>query len=349
MALFPALPQPHHLDVDRQDSAQRVAYEARVHQARAWAKTHAIQPSATDAFRVGLLLIDMQNTFCTPGYELYVAGRSGVGAAEDVQRTAAFIYRHVGRITQVVATLDTHQAVQIFHSLFFVDAEGQHPPPYTTVSVGDLEAGRWRFNAPLAPSIGLHPDDAQAHVLHYARTLEARGKYALTIWPYHAMLGSHGHALAPAIEDALFFHGAARHTQADLRLKGRHPLTEHYSALGPEVAVDEQGGALATLDDDLIRHLLAFDALLIAGEAQSHCVAWTVEDLRLAIERHQPDFAQRVYLLDDATSPVVVPGADYTDQAEAAFVRFAQAGMHRVRTTTPWADWPGPVGAQARR
>jgi hypothetical protein len=30
---------------------------------------------------------------------------------------------------------------------------------------------------------------------------------------------------------------------------------------------------------------------------------------------------------------VVVPGADYTEQADAAFARFAEAGMHLVKST----------------
>ena len=37
-----------------------------------------------------------------------------------------------------------------------------------------------------------------------------------------------------------------------------------------------------------------------------------------------------------------VPGAiDYTDEADAAFQKFAQAGMHVVRSTEPIAAWPG--------
>jgi hypothetical protein len=47
-------------------------------------------------------------------------------------------------------------------------------------------------------------------------------------------------------------------------------------------------------------------------------------------------------------SPVVVPGvADYTDEADAAFARFAEAGMHVVRSTDPIESWPG-IAASAR-
>jgi len=46
--------------------------------------------------------------------------------------------------------------------------------------------------------------------------------------------------------------------------------------------------------------------------------------------------------LEDCTSPVVVPGVvDFTDSAEAAYQRFANAGMHRVLSTQPIATWAG--------
>jgi hypothetical protein len=39
-------------------------------------------------------------------------------------------------------------------------------------------------------------------------------------------------------------------------------------------------------------------------------------------------------------SPVVVPGADFTDAAEETFARLQAAGMHRVRSTDAPALWP---------
>jgi nicotinamidase-related amidase len=91
-----------------------------------------------------------------------------------------------------------------------------------------------------------------------------------------------------------------------------------------------------------LRKLLEFDAILIAGQAKSHCVAWTIDDLLTDVKRRDESLVRKVYLLEDCSSPVVVPGvADYTDQADAAFRRFAEAGMHVVRSTDPVATWPG--------
>ena len=53
---------------------------------------------------------------------------------------------------------------------------------------------------------------------------------------------------------------------------------------------------------------------------------------------HDEQLVRKVHLLEDCTSPVVVPDVvDYTDQAEAAFRRFQSAGMHVVRSTQPLA------------
>ena len=84
-------------------------------------------------------------------------------------------------------------------------------------------------------ALGIDVDYAERHLAHYTRSLAEGGKYNLTIWPYHAMLGSIGHALVSAVEEAVFFHSVARHSQPDFQVKGNNPLTEHYSMLGPEV------------------------------------------------------------------------------------------------------------------
>lgn len=339
---FKELPLPAHFDDARAGDVWRVPYEERAREARAWATQHEIPASAEDLFRLALVLVDVQNTFCIPGFELYVAGRSGRGAVDDNRRLAAFIYRNLKGITQIVPTMDTHHAVQIFHAVFLADENGNPPPPYTLVSVEDVKRGRWRFNRAAAGALGLDPDYGQRHLEHYAEQLVGSEKYALTVWPYHSMLGGIGHALVSLIEEAVFFHGMARMSQPNFHVKGSNPLTEHYSVLGPEVIDCPDGRPIAQKDEALVEELLSFDAVIIAGQAKSHCVAWTIADLLRGIEEQDRALARRVYLLEDCTSPVVVPGTiDYTEDADRAFQRFAEAGMHVVRSTDPIWSWPG--------
>jgi nicotinamidase-related amidase len=335
------LPLPEHFDPRTVGSVWRVPYELRARAAARWADEHAIAHAASDERRLALVVVDVQNTFCVPEFELFVTGRSGTGAVDDNRRLCEFVYRNLGEITQVVATLDTHQATQIFHAVFLVDEAGEHPDPYTLVSVEDVERGRWRVSPAACAALGLDEDYAQRHLLHYTQALAGGGKYDLTIWPYHALLGGIGHALVAAVEEALFFHAIARGSQPRFETKGSNPLTEHYSVLGPEVTTGPDGEPLGRRNDALIEHLLEFDAVVIAGQAKSHCVAWTIDDLLEAPGVSERELAREVYLLEDCTSPVVVPGVvDYTEQADAAFARFAAAGMHVVRSTDPIASWP---------
>jgi nicotinamidase-related amidase len=159
------------------------------------------------------------------------------------------------------------------------------------------------------------------------------------------MLGGVGYALVSAVEEALFFHSIARWAPLDFQPKGDNPLTEHYSMLGPEVEFDREGEPLGKRNQPLIERLLRYDAVVIAGQAKSHCVAWTIQDLLSDQTVTERSLQSKVYLLEDCTSPVVVPGSvDFTDEADEAFRRFAESGAHLVRSDTPMDEWPGVVG-----
>jgi nicotinamidase-related amidase len=335
------LPIPAHFDPSRIAEVWRIPYGDRAREAEAWAERHGLGAAAEDSFRVCLLAVDVQNTFCIPDFELFVAGRSGNGAVDDNRRLCEFVYRNLGTITQIFPSLDTHDAMQVFHAIWLVDEHGNHPAPYTLVSAEDVATGRWRVNPAVAKAVGIEVEYAERHLVHYTRRLAEGGKYDLTIWPYHAMLGGIGHALVSAVEEAFFFHGVARHSQPDFQVKGDNPLTEHYSMLGPEVTEGPDGDFRGGRNAELIEKLLTFDTVVVAGQAKSHCMAWTIDDL-LEDEAAGERLAERTYLLEDCTSPVVVPGVvDYTDEADAAFERYAAAGFHVVRSVDPVETWPG--------
>lgn len=342
MTNHPALPLPPYYNPATVGQVWRVPYQERASQAAEWARQHQIAPAAEDQTKIALIAIDLQNTFCIPGFELFVAGRSGMGAVEDNRRLCEFIYRNMGALTEITPTMDTHHAMQIFHPVFLVDEAGNHPGPMTLVSYEDIQSGRWRFNPATASSLGMTLEAGQNHLLHYTRELREQHKYDLTIWPYHAMLGGIGHALVSAVEEAIFFHTIARSSQSDFIIKGQYSATESYSAIGPEVLNDAQGKPIAQKNEKFLRKLQAFDAVIVVGEAKSHCVAWTLADILQVIRSVDEGLAGKIYLLEDCTSPVVVPGVvDYTQEADAAFHRFSQAGMHIVRSDQPLSEWPG--------
>ena len=339
---WPQLPVPPHYDPGRVDEVWRVPYQERAREAGEWRVRHGVTPAAQDRIRICLVAVDVQNTFCIPGFELFVAGASGRAAVEDNRRLCRFIYRNLGVITRICPTLDTHRPVQIFHPLFLIDEAGEHPEPYTVISAGDVRRGVWRINPVACSQIGMDRETGQAHLLHYVSRLQAEGQYQLTVWPYHGMLGGIGHALVSSLEEAVFFHSVCRQSQPDFQVKGDSPLTEHYSVLGPEVMEGADGAPIGEKNRQLLESLRSFDVVIVAGQAKSHCVAWTVDHLLEECSAGPEDFAARVYLLEDCTSPVVVPGVvDYTEDAASAFRRFSDAGMHVVRSTDPMEAWPG--------
>ncbi|MEB3178972.1 MAG: isochorismatase [Nostocaceae cyanobacterium] len=330
------LPIPTFFNTQTVGEVWRVPYQQRAIEARDWANQYYITPASQDQKQICLLLIDVQNTFCIPEFELFVGGKTGRGAVEDNVRLCEFIYRNLGGISNIIPTLDTHTAMQIFHPIFWRNADGEHPTPAATnIILEDIESGTWEVNPDIANSItGGDYELLKQHALHYVKQLTENGKYPLTIWPYHSMLGGIGHALVSAVEEAVFFHCIARHSQTKFEIKGNNPLTENYSVLRPEVLDSFDNQNIAQKNTHLIQQLLAFDTVIIAGQAKSHCVAWTIDDLLTEINLIDANLAKKIYLLEDCTSPVVVPGVvDYTEAADKAFERFAKAGMNVVKSS----------------
>ena len=316
--------------------------------AAAWRAQHRIKPSAADETRVHLLLIDVQKDFCFPEGTLYVAGRSGRGAVDDSRRIAEMIYANLGAITDITTTLDTHLAYQIFFPSFWLDKADQPLTPFRTITSDEIKAGDVRPNPAMAKWLcGGNYTWLCKQVLFYCQELERAGKYQLYLWPPHCLLGSDGHALAGVIHEARLFHAFARTAQSHVEVKGGNPLTENYSVLRPEVLSRFDGNALAQRNTQFIHTLLAADAVVIAGQAASHCVKSTIDDLLGEIAAQDPALAKKVYLVTDCMSAVTVPdgkggfAADFTPQANAALQKFADAGMHLVKSTDPITSWPG--------
>ncbi len=319
-----------------------------------WRREHGLPPSSRDRKRIHLLLIDVQRDFCFPRGTLYVGGRSGTGAMDDNDRIARFLYRNLGAVSEVTCTLDTHFPFQIFFPAFWIGEDGLPPAPHQEITTADLRDGRLRPNPDIAPWVS--PDGSyewlERQVKFYCRELESAGKYRLYLWPIHCLLGGDGHALAGVVHEARLFHAFARSSRAAIEIKGGHPLTENYSVLAPEVRLRHDGGTLAGRNEDFLRILLGADAVVIAGQAASHCVKSSIEDFLEALRAtggEAAELVRKVYVLEDCMSSVTVPDpaspgsflADFTPQAEEALRRFAAAGMHVVRSTEPLEAWPG--------
>lgn len=341
------LPLPPLFDAARAAAYAYVPDAAKVAaDAATWRTAHGLKPAATDEHRVHLLLIDVQKDFCFPEGSLYVAGRSGTGAIDDSRRIAEFVYRNLGAISDITTTLDTHFAFQIFFPSFWVDRDDKPLTAHTVITSDMVAAGGVRPNPAVARWLcnGNYAWLCK-QALYYCKELEKAGKYQLYLWPPHCLLGSDGHALAGVVHEARLFHSFARGAQSWVEVKGGNPLTENYSVLRPEVLGRFDGQPLAQRNTQFLKTLLAADAVVIAGQAASHCVKSTIDDLLDEIVANDKQLAEKVWLLTDCMSAVTVPdgkgglAVDFTDQADAALARFANAGMHLVRSTDPIASW----------
>ena len=119
------------------------------------------------------LIIDPQNSFCDPSGELYVGG-----AEKDMNRLAEVVRHRQGEIHRILVTLDSHNKIHIAHPVWWVDAEGNPPDPFTRISIQDLDSGRYQASNP-------------AHRAWTRFYLEAVGSHV--IWPYHCLIGPWGH------------------------------------------------------------------------------------------------------------------------------------------------------------
>lgn len=313
-----------------------------------WRRAHGLKPAAADTRRVHVLLIDAQKDFCFPEGSLYVGGRSGKGALEDNDRIARFVYRNLASISEITCTLDTHEPFQIFSPSFWVDAAGQPLGAHRTITGDDVRSGSVQPNPQAAAFVcGGDLRWLRRQVEFYCDELERAGKYTLYLWPPHCLAGSAGHALAGVLHEARLFHAYARLARNGVEAKGSHPLTENYSVLAPEVRRDFEGRPLAERNERLLERLLAEDALVVAGQAASHCVMSSVDDLLDAMRARDPRLVRKLHVLKDGMSAVAVPDparpgqflADFTAQAEAAFARWAEAGVQIVSCADTVEGW----------
>ena len=333
----------------------------------AFKRAHDIKPAASSKVRIHPLLIDVQKDFCFPwndqthsGGTLYVGGRSGTGAVDDSARIAQFIYRNSHLLTGLTTTLDTHFAFQIFSAPFWLTADGQPLSSHTLIDVGQSGV---LVNLDLSGKVlhnNVNPNPALAAFLcngdyswlcsqakFYCEELARGKKYKLYLWPPHTMLGSDGHALVGVVHEARLFFSYLRSVQTDCEIKGGNPLTENYSIFQPEVLMRWDGKPLAQRNTGFLKTMLGNDVVPLLGQAGSHCLKSSIEDLLTEIQTVDPKLLSRCYVVTDCSSAVAVPDgkggflADFTPQMEEAYQRFADAGMHLVKSTEPIESWPG--------
>lgn len=267
-----------------------------------------------------LFIIDPQRDFCKPNGALYVQG-----ADDDMKRLAEYVRRNGDGIDDITVTMDSHRTIQIFHPIYWVDAAGNSPTPFTIITVADVIGKNPKFKA-------TNPAWRQRSI-DYVQALADKGRNPLVIWPYHCLISSPGHSIHDELGEALSEWERKYFAMVDYVPKGSNVFTEMYSIFAADVPdpADPIGTGMNT---GLVNKLNIADEIIWAGEALSHCMLWSGTDL---VQEMGDEHVKKILMFEDATSPVVSPDPAATqffaDNA-AQFIKDMKAkGMRFAKTT----------------
>jgi nicotinamidase/pyrazinamidase len=233
-----------------------------------------------------LLIIDPQNDFHNGG-SLMVDH-----AEEDALITSAFITKNIDIIDEIFVTLDSHHKKHIAHKAFWVRTDKENGnqvlAPFSMLSHNGKEDTDCLYKYdPKTNEVdlkeGWRPKDISLKnwAIDYSKKLtNGVNNFKLTIWPDHCLIGTSGHAIQDDIQKALS--QWSRH-QKNLNktikyiCKGMNCLTEMYSAIEAEVPINSDQST--TCNVELLMELGKTTYLLVAGQALTHCVNYTVRDI----------------------------------------------------------------------
>jgi nicotinamidase/pyrazinamidase len=232
-----------------------------------------------------MLLIDPQNDFVETWGSLTVPG-----ALEDSKRVAEAISANLGSIDEIFVTLDTHQKFHIAHPLFWISGDGSHhPAPYTQITVQEVQAGKWKATR----------EEFHDWALFYVKELDKQKKFTLTIWPDHCLVGTRGHSVVDCLSKVLHEWEETNNTAVSFLMKGTNALSEHYSAFKAEVVRPDDPHT--KLNERFIAELNRYDEIIVAGQALSHCVNFSVRDL---VETLPASSRRKIIVLSDGCSAI---------------------------------------------
>lgn len=246
-----------------------------------------------------LLIIDPQNDFMDqPNAALPVPG-----ALADMARLSKLLDSDVMKFSEVIVTLDSHAGYGVERTTFWQDENGKEVAPFTLVTAQDVKSGR------------ITPKDISQviNVLEMLSRLQEKRPGPMVIWPVHCVTGTWGHNVESTLAGALARWELKNFKSVRYVVKGQSPDTEHFSAIAADVVMNNDPRTQPNLD--LLNALgNGKDTVFVAGQAASHCVAFTVEDFWGTLPF---DKRNCVALLTDCMSPV--PG--FEDQAERFFAK----------------------------
>ncbi len=269
---------------------------------------------------IELLIVDPQNDFMDQdGAALGVPG-----AQDDMRRVANLIKKNGAAFADITATMDTHRVLDIAHPDFWRDQNGNAPDPFTMIMADDIRRGKFLPRHPAAKPEPIKGKTIRDYAIGYAEELEQEGKKALIIWPEHCVIGSWGHNIYKPLLQALNDWERQQFATVEYVAKGTNVFTEHYGAMQAEVPL--ANAPETQMNIPLLEKLQRADMLAVAGEASSHCVMETVNQVA---DFFGEEGLNKIVLLENAMSPVprVGDGPDFPAMAEAWMADMRNKGL----------------------
>ncbi|MBK6616422.1 cysteine hydrolase [Ottowia sp.] len=257
-----------------------------------------------------------RNLFWKPGEDELIRPALAVdGSHLDMLRLLESAERGMSALDALTVSLDAHNYYGIERSSFWVQGDGTEVSAFTQITLRSVVLGAYL------------PRDRRLvqAVLAYLTALEKAGR-TLMVWTTHCPIGGWGMGLHPNF--ARFVQAwEGEHLQIARKvLKGSNPMTEHHSALAAHVPDPED---LSTqMNWGLVRRIGAARITYFAGQAGSHCVPDTLDDVVAGVRSEfGGDFDMaRLAVVTDAMSAV----KGFDAEMKAFFVRMKAAGVRLI-------------------
>lgn len=275
---------------------------------------------------ISLFIVDNQVDFTNKELgSLYVPGSEG-----DTDRLNRFIFNNVTCIDNIGASLDTHTVHSVFHPSYWVHpTTGEHPKPFTEIKIRDViglpDDGGWLRIKDDSPWV---PAQRKNHVIPLFHRMLLAQLESITIWPYHCLQGDIGSALDPTLVETLVYFASVREVNPTFFVKGTYAHAEHFSVV--KACVEFPNAPETGLSHSLSNFFRRADAFILAGQAASHCVVETLEDLVELAKERGPDEVKKIYVLRDCMSSVKHPEVDFEYLTNARFDKFEKMGVNFI-------------------
>ncbi|MCK9154788.1 MAG: hypothetical protein M0P12_01600 [Paludibacteraceae bacterium] len=219
-----------------------------------------------------LFTIDPQNDFVFENGMLPVPN-----AKQDMARIINFLNTRGQEIDDILISLDAHSCIHVGHPNFWEMKDGSEVNPFTLVDAEMLKKIKPRF--------------CEAYV-----KADIKKNGPVMIWPEHCIKGDFGFCVYTPLMTAI----------DEWQIKHGKPVT--FVEKGMDIRFEMHSAFSRGKNLDVLKFISTYDRVLVCGEALTHCVKQTVDDM---VKFFGVLDKTQIIVFNDCTSPII--GFDISD------------------------------------